>query len=214
MADANQTYLGKFYPQGHPFTGSLKVGALSGASGLLVGGAAGIIRSPTPGLFAIASGLQWALLGTTYYASREAILQAWQITPSSRPQERVLPSTLAGGITGGTVGGITSRANIIPGIIMFSLFGFAGQHIYNALDARHTSCLSQPSNPTTPGLDNDQPFWKRILNSKYSPMKVLSDEQYEEMLKEKLVRVDAEIAVVDEQIEKVRGKARGEKEPD
>lgn len=98
---------------------------------------------------------------------------------------------------------------------MFSLFGFAGQHIYNALDARHSSHLSRPPS-SAPELDqvNDQPLWKRILNSKYSPMKVLSDEQYEELLKEKLVRVDAEIAVVDEQIQKVREQANGEREPD
>lgn len=38
-----------------------------GASGLLVGGIGGIIHSPTPGLFAIASGLQCAALGTAYY---------------------------------------------------------------------------------------------------------------------------------------------------
>ncbi|KAI4168187.1 MAG: hypothetical protein LQ343_006573 [Gyalolechia ehrenbergii] len=153
-------------------------------------------------------------------ASREAIFRAWEISPSLPPQKRVLPSTLAGGITGGTAGAVLrGRANIIPGMIMFSLFGFAGQHLYNALDSRQSSRIL--SSPTSTQGDvpsenavRDQPRWKRILNSKYSPMKVLSDEQYEEMLREQLVRVDAEIALVDEEIEKVRATATEERDSD
>ena len=39
---------------------------------------------------------------------------------------------------------------------------------------------------------------------KWSPMKVLTDEEYESMLREKLLRVDAEIAIVDEDLGKLR----------
>ncbi|KAL8663537.1 MAG: hypothetical protein Q9168_008077 [Polycauliona sp. 1 TL-2023] len=197
----------KLFPVDPVLIPSLKAGALSGASGLLIGGVTGIVRSSTPGLFAIASGLQCAALGTTYHASRGAILQAWQVTGLSPPEDRIYPSTLAGGFTGGTIGGLTrGRANIIPGMIMFSLFGFAGQHIYNALDARHHHMQATPDVST--GIDAQdakakEPWWKRALNSKWSPMKVLSDEQYERMLREKLLRVEADIAIVEEDIEKV-----------
>ncbi|KAL8867235.1 MAG: hypothetical protein Q9198_008591 [Flavoplaca austrocitrina] len=111
------------------------------------------------------------------------------------------------------------RANVIPGIIMFSLFGFAGQYIYNALDARHHNTRGEPSTPTmrikpSSKADYDtstmqaakpeEPLWKRVLNSKWSPMKVLSDEQYEKILREKLLRVEAELAIVDDDIERVK----------
>lgn len=36
-------------------------------SGLLVGGFAGVIRSNTPFLFALASGIQWSVLGGTFW---------------------------------------------------------------------------------------------------------------------------------------------------
>ncbi|KAL8743343.1 MAG: hypothetical protein Q9184_008127 [Pyrenodesmia sp. 2 TL-2023] len=211
-----------------------KFGAFCGVSGLLVGGAAGIIRSPTPGLFAIASGLQWTLL-----ASRILIFRAWKIEPSSPLQERILPSTLAGAFTGGTMGGVLStptisdhpyltnlftqpggRANVVPGIIMFSLFGFAGQHAYNYLDRAPASkptlvlhknpdpsAVYQSVNIETP---EEQPLWKRVLNSKYSPMKVLSDKQYEDLLREKLLGVEAEIAIVEEKIIDAKAKAMAE----
>ena len=38
-------------------------------------------------------------------------------------------------------------------------------------------------------------------------MKVLSDEEYEKVLKEKLVRVEAEIALIDEDIVKLKSQA-------
>ncbi|KAL8905017.1 MAG: hypothetical protein Q9171_006836 [Xanthocarpia ochracea] len=274
----DQTNWKKLYPVDPILIPSLKAGALSGASGLVVGGAAGIIRSSTPGLFAIASGLQCGALGTTFYgkqlegsptvvrsalprtyllegilatisfydwvktkrlcvlccvlivfttATRGAILQAWQVTASSPPQDRIYPSTLAGGLTGGTIGGLTrlqspvtgGRANIIPGVIMFSLFGFAGQYLYNALDAQHQESLEPLAIHTaqsksimnadtekmgTESTEPVEPLWKRVLNSKWSPMKVLSDEQYETLLRKKLLRVEAELAIVEDDIEKVK----------
>ncbi|KAL9639702.1 MAG: hypothetical protein Q9204_000992 [Flavoplaca sp. TL-2023a] len=129
------------------------------------------------------------------------------------PVEPILiPSLKAGALSGG-------RGNVLPAMIMFSLFGFAGQYIYNALDARHHSSLGEPSIPTMqikPSSKADyetstmqaakpeEPLWKRALNSKWSPMKVLSDEQYEKILREKLLRVEAELAIVDDDIEKVK----------
>jgi hypothetical protein len=41
---------------------------------------------------------------------------------------------------------------------------------------------------------------KSILESKWSPLKPLPDDEYEKMLDEKILRLDAEIALVDEHI--------------
>jgi hypothetical protein len=82
---------------------------------------------------------------------------------------------------------------------MFALFGAAGQALYNAADARNSS-LSQSRSENS--MKNS---W---LNSKWSPMKVLSDSEYENMLREKLLKVEAEIALVDENIEALRGEER------
>ena len=49
---------------------------------------------------------------------------------------------------------------------------------------------------------------ERLANSRWSPVKILSDEEYENMLQEKLLRVEAEIAVLDEHIENLRREAR------
>jgi hypothetical protein len=76
---------------------------------------------------------------------------------------------------------------------MFAIFGATGQAFYNRVDAR---------NPESSGKTKDlKDSW---LNSKWSPMKVLSDADYEKMLQEKLLKVNAEIALVDENIATLR----------
>ncbi|PSS12961.1 hypothetical protein M430DRAFT_143450 [Amorphotheca resinae ATCC 22711] len=177
---------------------ALQVGGLSGMSGILVGTFAGILRSTTtPALFALASGIQWFTLGSAFTASREVVLQAWG-KDKVTPRDKVSASAIAGGV-GGTAGGLLrGPKNIIPGAIMFALCGAAGQTLYNRADARNAEPQASESKKSS---------W---LNSKWSPMKVLTDSEYENMLQEKLLRVNVEIALIDESIEKLRAQERGE----
>ena len=71
--------------------------------------------------------------------------------------------------------------------------------MYNLADARK----SEISAGENAGDDARKNFW---LNSRWSPMKVLSDAEYEDMLREKLLRVSAEIALVDENIAALKAK--------
>lgn len=86
---------------------------------------------------------------------------------------------------------------MIPGAFMFALFGATGQYLYNKADARNSSLAGK--------LESEEGSW---LDSKWSPMQVLSDRDYENMLREKLLRVNAEIALVDESIEALRAQER------
>jgi hypothetical protein len=91
---------------------------------------------------------------------------------------------------------------MIPAVIMFSVFGYAGQSIYNVLDARNTQ--EQKEKLQNPNKDEKENLLHRIAKSRWSPMKVLSDEEYENMLQEKLLRIEADIALIDENIEKLK----------
>lgn len=148
-------------------------------------------------------------------ASRGIVIQVWggdRITS----REKISASAIAGGV-GGTAGGllrmlsqrtatiilivqIGGRGNILPGAIMFALCGAAGQAIYNRADARPTA--SESDGKQQKSL---QDSW---LNSKWSPMKVLTDAEYENMLQEKLLRVNADIALLDERINVLRDQKR------
>lgn len=83
---------------------------------------------------------------------------------------------------------------------MFALFGATGQYIYNRADASQSQTSHAPSE-----AKDLKGSW---LNSKWSPMKVLTDKEYEHMLQEKLLKVNAEIALVEESIEALRAQEK------
>ncbi|TVY24933.1 hypothetical protein LHYA1_G006249 [Lachnellula hyalina] len=177
---------------------AIQIGGLSGVTGIIFGGFAGVARSSTPTLFALASGIQWFTLASTFSASRGFVLQSWGGDKVS-PKEKVSVSAIAGAFAGSAGGLLRGRKNILPGAIMFALFGAAGQAVYNRSAA-------QNSNMPQAATDKSEKFsW---MNSKWSPMSVLSDAEYEKLLQERLLRINAEIALVDENIEALRAQEK------
>jgi hypothetical protein len=81
---------------------------------------------------------------------------------------------------------------------MFGLFGATGQYIYNRRDARDPG----------PQLTTEETVKNSWLNSRWSPVKVLTDTEYDEMLQEKLLRLNAQIALIDENIVALREEER------
>jgi len=76
---------------------------------------------------------------------------------------------------------------------MFSIFGFVGQHIYN-LAFDQSVPLDASKDQTKENL------FQRFAKRKWSPFSVLTDEQYGDMLKEKLLRLEADISLMDDKI--------------
>ena len=72
---------------------------------------------------------------------------------------------------------------------MFSILGAAGQGLVNKLDAQ----------PRKEG--------KSLLESKWSPLKPFSDEDYKAMLEEKLLGIEADISLVDDKIAALKAAA-------
>ena len=90
------------------------------------------------------------------------------------------------------------RSNIIPGMIVFSLFGCLGQMSYNIVSSSHRAASLNPDQVPAPS------FLQRLASKKWIPMKSLSDEEYGSMLQEKLVKVEAEIALLDEDVARLK----------
>ena len=173
-----------------------------GAAGFLFGGTAGIIKGTAPFLFASASGLQTFALGTTFWGCRTTILEAWN-PDQQTSSDLVKASAIAGGITGGAVALITrGRSNAIPGALMFSLFGYLGQKGYNK--------LKQPREAKD---EPKQGFWRRMSEKRFSPVTVMTDEEYAKMLEEKMLKVDVEIAVLREKVAALKEQQEQQEQP-
>ena len=96
---------------------------------------------------------------------------------------------------------------------MFTLFGHLGQKTYNILDARHSEQVAADIHAAVEGKQKTaKRFWERVADMKWSPMTAVSDEDYGDLLKEKLVRVEAEIALLDEEVERLKGEEQRMKE--
>ena len=92
--------------------------------------------------------------------------------------------------------------NIIPAAILFAALGAGGQALYNKADVQVSELAqSAPKNR----MD-------AFLNSKWSPMRPLSSSEYETMLRERLLSVNADIALIDESIEALRARERSMKD--
>ncbi|KAI4210624.1 MAG: hypothetical protein LQ351_006503 [Letrouitia transgressa] len=174
---------------------------LLGASALVVGGIVGILRSSTPALYTIASGLQWFTMGSTFWATRTTLCHALDVTPHSPHSDRLLPSAVASSVSAAMMGGlIKGRRTILPALLVFSLLGYSTQRIYNYFDARHTASMLAPPEPK-----DGRPLLQRVAASKWIPVRYISDEEYVGMLKGQLGRVQKEIAGLDNEIGKVKG---------
>jgi hypothetical protein len=56
-----------------------------------------------------------------------------------------------------------------------------------------------------------KPILQRLADSKWIPLKTLSDDEYRDILSEKLLSIEAEIAIIDEKIEELeRAKTNGQ----
>lgn len=192
--------------------------------GTTIGAISGTLRTQTPILFAVASGIQCFALGSTFWTTRTAILNSdgllnWWRATRGLPLEarndlkptrsdKVRASTMAGAFTGLSLGLLfRGPRNAAPGTFVFGLLGFVGQKGYNFLDKKNTEELEEEARLAAKG-EKKKNFMERIAEMKWSPMEVLTDERYEEMLQEKLLKLEAEIAIIDDKIEGFRQKAR------
>jgi hypothetical protein len=81
-----------------------------------------------------------------------------------------------------------SRSNVIPGALVFGIFGMLGQGAYNSFQSNEEV------------VNSKVPWVQRVLDSSWVPLKRLSDDDYVGMLSERAIKVDAEIAIIDERI--------------
>ncbi|EEH20381.1 hypothetical protein PABG_02640 [Paracoccidioides brasiliensis Pb03] len=174
---------------------ALKVGTLSGAFGLIFGGITGVLRSPNPAIHSIAAGIHWFAFGTSTWWLRSNILRV-QFDDKPTPGQRAFASSIASGLSGGAIS-FSIHRRFVPGAVIFGLAGFLGQKSYDVING---CWVSQHEAETGP----QKPLARRLLESKWMLLKPLSDGEYIVMLNEKLLAIDAEIAIIDGKIEALR----------
>ncbi|KAI0480549.1 hypothetical protein GGR56DRAFT_279155 [Xylariaceae sp. FL0804] len=177
---------------------SIQAGAVTGCAGVLFGAGSGIIRATrTPVLFAVVAGLQWFSLGSTYIASKSLLWHALGGEENLSRPKLAMASGVAGGVSGMVGGMFRGPSNILPGILFFGTLGASTSYLSNRFKS------SEPKKEKTSWLD-----------SRWSPLTRLTDEQYEEMLEEKLLRLRADMAIIDDTIASIKASQQAPAEND
>lgn len=96
------------------------------------------------------------------------------------------------------------KSNAIPGAIVWGLVGLGGQYAYDRADSQRAKRLA--AGPSQEG-QNKGSLSDRIFNSKWSPVKKLSNEDYKKRLEARLLSIEAEIALTDEEIGHVKSQS-------
>ncbi|KAK2745438.1 hypothetical protein FQN57_003781 [Myotisia sp. PD_48] len=190
MGGQDDGLLSAFHDSGSIFP-ALKVGAFTGSCGLVYGAISGVFRARHPVIRSISVGVHWLAFGTSFWWLRSNILRL-QYKKNATLKERAYASTISGGLAGGAVGWAVNR-RFVPGLIACSILGYVGQWSYDKFEDRQ-------SRPKDEEMVPKGSWAQRAAASKWMPIRNLSDEQYKEMLNEKLLQVDVEIALIDDRI--------------
>lgn len=188
-----------------PKTRILNAGSIISASNYVAGGTAitgaafaagyATLKGRPVILWTVAAGGQCGVLGWTFWFTRSILRQNAQkemLVPSLSQREELMYSAVAGSFSGLVGGAFRGRANILPGAVAMGLVGAGGQFGYNVLSLA--------------GLkERDQrPLLDRLSDSKWWPLKTLSDEEYEQDLTEKLIAIEAEVSMIDDKIKSLK----------
>lgn len=127
---------------------------------------------------------------------------------------RLKASGAAGGVAGAFRGVITRNPrSVLAGILIYGSIGLGGQKLYDVADGMHTAHLVEKERTKDmPRLTGWWRFVDTIAGMKYSPLKRMSDREYEEKLQEQLIAVEADIALINERIEEARREGQSKEE--
>ncbi|QUC22015.1 uncharacterized protein UV8b_06256 [Ustilaginoidea virens] len=175
----------------------LKVGAYAGTFGVLAGVGGAIARDASPVASGFSSGVQWFMLGSSYWFSRSVGIAAYGGENNMRPVDKVVVSGVAGSAAGAIAGLVRGPTKLLPAIVLCGLLGAGGQAVADR------SSSAQAGN----SKDNASGWLSRL-----SPLKKLTDDEYIDMMNDKILRVEVDIALIDDRIAELRAAEEGKEQ--
>ncbi|KAF4500350.1 hypothetical protein FAGAP_3441 [Fusarium agapanthi] len=130
----------------------------------------------------------------TSQVTRSIVVKAWGGEERLQNGDKTIASAIAGTAAGSVGGLIRGPKNILPAMLVFTTVGAGGQMIANRMATRKPKVH-----------DEKESFWSR-----WSPLKKLTDQEYRDMMSEKMLRIDADIALIDDRIAELKKQAEDE----
>ncbi|KAK6499217.1 hypothetical protein TWF506_003845 [Arthrobotrys conoides] len=197
------------------FLKGLYVGFATATCGGLISALVATLRNnPRSRLYIVGTTLNCFILGTGFYVTRDIFSKRgfkYSQDNEITSRERIILSGASAAVIGGTWGAVIGgRRNLIPGLITFGIAGLGGQAALNAFEASTKQDKLNGNKEWSTEAPPKEGIVSRILNSENSPVRKLSGEEYVAKMRDKQLMVDAEIALVDEEIVRLTKKLEEE----
>jgi hypothetical protein len=117
-------------------------------------------------------------------------------------QIQTFSSTLASCVAGGVAGAIArGRRNVLPGAFVFGVLGFTGEKVRPKVEAWVEDYQNSSARD---GSEGQGGVLKWLGERKWTPFRMLNDDEYAGRLSEKLLKIDAEILLIEEEVQRLR----------
>ncbi|KJZ74765.1 hypothetical protein HIM_05882 [Hirsutella minnesotensis 3608] len=166
----------------------LKFGAWTGTAGIIAGVGGAIARDASPLLNGAVSGTQFFVLGSSYWFFRTVAIRSQGGEGDVSPGRKVMASAGAGSAAGAAVGLMRNNRKILPAIAFWGVVGAGGQAIANKIGSNPKAMTDKLGS----------------MLYKLSPLKKMTDQEYVDMMNEKILKVEVDIALIDDRIAELR----------
>ncbi|KAL0079895.1 hypothetical protein J3Q64DRAFT_1751672 [Phycomyces blakesleeanus] len=183
---------------------------ISAVTGATVGATVAVLTNSPVRTFAISTGLNCGVFGATFFAVRESFL-TYQRSKNplyglkdsqTRDVDDLVSSTMAGVTTGGLLSAAyRGSRGVIPGSIMFGTFCAGTQLLYSAANRwRQDKILEKESGNEVVAKS----IWEYIKMPSWSPIRQLSNDEYNEILDNQLKALEEEMRVIEKELKEKR----------
>ncbi|KAI8370688.1 uncharacterized protein BYT42DRAFT_583356 [Radiomyces spectabilis] len=192
---------------------SVLLGAtVSGTAGAVTGATVAVLKNAPVQQYTIATGINCGIFGATFFTVRETFL-TYQRSKNphfglkdsqTRDIDDLISSTMAGVTTGGLLSAVArGPRGVIPGSIMFGMICAGLQVTYTAGNRwRQNKILTSGhlDGPVDKPVKEKKSLWDYIPIPKWSPIRPISSEEYNELLDTKLKSLEEEIRTIEKEI--------------
>ncbi|KAI8148039.1 hypothetical protein BJV82DRAFT_594381 [Fennellomyces sp. T-0311] len=118
----------------------------------------------------------------------------------TRDRDDLVSSTLAGATTGGLLSAVfRGPKGVLPGSVMFGIICAAGQTVYTMGNRWRQDAILDAASPS--GLPQKS-IWESFSLPTWVPIRMLSDQEYEEMLDTRLKTLEMEVKEIEQELRK------------
>ncbi|KAG0165437.1 hypothetical protein DFQ28_009400 [Apophysomyces sp. BC1034] len=182
---------------------------LSATVGATTGTMLAVLKPAPIGQYALSTGLNCGVFGATFLMVRETFL-SYQRSKNplyglkdsqTRDLDDLVSSTMAGITTGGLLSALyRGPRGVLPGSIMFGTITAGAQILYSAGNRwRQDKIVRREQNRED---EESVSFFDYIQVPWWSPIRPLSNEEYEQLLDERLQVLEAEVEAIEQEFNK------------